>query len=302
MTVLLQISDPHFGTERAAVVEALVRFAHEQRPDVLLLSGDITQRATNAQFAAARAFVDRLRVPAALVIPGNHDIPLFNLAARLFSPYGHYRRAFGDALEPQFENDDVLVIALNTTRWYRREDGEVSATQIERVARGLGSARAAQWRIVVMHQPVVVTRDQDVTNLLHGREAAVQRWAAAGADLVIGGHIHLPFVLPLRERWPGLPRAMWAVQAGTAVSSRVRADAGNSVNVIRVGAAADAAAAEKTARPAAATVKIGPPATAAEGAAVAARRCCVVERWDHSAAAQRFERAAVYRLGGTHVG
>lgn len=275
MTVLLQVSDPHFGTERPEVVAALERFAHELRPGVLLLSGDITQRATVAQFAAARAFVDRLGVPVVLAIPGNHDIPLFNLAARLFSPYGRFSQAFGKDLEPQFENDDVLVLALNTTRWYRHADGDVSADQIDRVARRLEAARPAQTRIVVVHQPLAVTREQDRHNLLHGHEAAVRRWAAAGADVIVGGHIHLPFVLPLRERWPDLPRPVWAVQAGTAVSRRVRADAGNSVNVFRLGAAA------------------GEPAMA---------RRCVVERWDHSAAAQRFERVSVQDLRGAHAG
>ncbi|MDP3821547.1 MAG: metallophosphoesterase [Burkholderiales bacterium] len=279
MTVLLQVSDPHFGTERPEVVAALERFAHELRPGVLLLSGDITQRATVAQFAAARAFVDRLGVPVVLAIPGNHDIPLFNVAARLFSPYGHFSQAFGKELEPQFENDDVLVLALNTTRWYHHADGAVSVAQIERVARRLEAARPAQCRIVVVHQPVAVTREQDRHNLLHGHEAAVRRWAAAGADLVVGGHIHLPFVLPLRERWPDLPRPVWAVQAGTAVSRRVRADAGNSVNVFRVGASLVAAAA-------------GDPA--------AARRC-VVERWDHSAAAQSFEHVSVHELRNAHA-
>lgn len=280
MTVLLQISDPHFGTERPEVAGALERFAHDLRPGVLLLSGDITQRATVAQFAAARAFVDRIGAPTVLAIPGNHDIPLFNLAARLFSPYGHFSRAFGKDLEPHFENDEVLVLALNTTRWYRHADGAVSAAQIERVARRLETARPAQFRIVVVHQPVAVTRAQDRHNLLHGREEAVRRWAAAGADLIVGGHIHLPFVLPLRERWPGLPRPTWAVQAGTAVSRRVRADAGNSVNVFRVGASLPAAAALEP---------------------DSARRC-VVERWDHHAAAQRFERVSVHDLRASHAG
>ena len=279
MTILLQISDPHFGTERPEVAGALEHFVRELRPGIVLLSGDITQRATVAQFAAARAFVERLGVPLVLAIPGNHDIPLFNLAARLFSPYGHFSQAFGKDLEPQFENDEVLVLALNTTRWYRHADGAVSAAQIERVARRLEAARPAQSRIVVVHQPVAVTREQDRHNLLHGHEAAVRRWAAAGADMVIGGHIHLPFVLPLRERWPGLPRPVWAVQAGTAVSRRVRADAGNSVNVFRVGGSLPAAQ-----------------------AGVAAARRCVVERWDHSAAAQRFERVSVHELRGTHAG
>ena len=119
MTLLLQVSDPHFGTERSAAVDALVQLVHEQRPDVLLLSGDITQRATHTQFDSARAFVGRLQVPAILAIPGNHDIPLFNLAARLISPYARYMHAFGRDLEPEFENDEVLVMALNTTRRYR---------------------------------------------------------------------------------------------------------------------------------------------------------------------------------------
>ncbi len=273
MTVLLHASDPHFGTERSAAVEALVQLAHEQRPDVLLMSGDITQRATHRQFDDARAFVTRLHVPAIVAIPGNHDIPLFNLAARLISPYARYMHAFGRELEPEFENDEVLVIALNTTRRYRHVDGALSAQQVERVVRRLERARPAQWRMVLMHHPVAVTREQDRHNLLHGHEAAVQRWAAAGADLIAGGHIHLPFVLPLREPWPHLPRAMWAVQAGTAVSTRVRADAGNSVNIIRLGVAAPALD------------------TAAD-----ALRHCVIERWDHSAQNQRFERVQTVAL------
>ena len=278
MTVLLQVSDPHFGTERPPVVAALERFAQELQPDVLLLSGDITQRATHAQFRAARAFVDRLRVPVLIAIPGNHDIPLFNPAARLFAPYGHFQRAFGRELEPQFEDDEVLILALNTTRWYRHADGEVSALQVERVARQLERAQSSQWRIVVVHQPVAVTREQDRGNVLHGHEAAVRRWAAAGADLIVGGHIHLPFVLALNGRWPHLPRAVWAVQAGTAVSHRVRADAGNSVNVIRVGTAA----------------------RAAEEVDDAAPRYCAVERWDHMPATQRFERASAQLLRAAH--
>lgn len=279
MTVLLQVSDPHFGTERPEVAGALEQFVHRLRPGVLLLSGDITQRATVAQFAAARAFVDRLGVPTVLAIPGNHDIALFNIAARLFSPYGRFSQAFGKELEPQFENEEVLVLALNTTRWYRHADGELSKAQIERVARRLEAALPAQSRIVVVHQPVAVTREQDRHNLLHGHEGAVRRWAAAGADIIVGGHIHLPFVLPLRERWPDLPRPVWAVQAGTAVSRRVRADAGNSVNVFRVGA----------------SLPVAP-------SGAAAPRRCWVERWDHSAAAQRFERISVHDLRVSHAG
>ena len=86
MARLIQISDPHFGTEQPAVVEALRRFVRAEAPELVILSGDITQRARRGQFAAARAFIDSLQVPALLAIPGNHDIPLFNAAARLLRP------------------------------------------------------------------------------------------------------------------------------------------------------------------------------------------------------------------------
>lgn len=261
MTLLVQISDPHFGTEQAPVVEALVRLVCEQAPSIAILSGDITQRARRSQFRAARAFVDRLRVPHVLAVPGNHDIPLYNLAARVALPYAEFRRAFGSDLEPVFESDAVLVVTLNTTRPYLHEKGAVSARQVERVARRIERAGASQLRIVVTHQPVSVTRSEDRADLLHGHARAARRWAAAGADLILGGHIHLPFVQPLHEALRGLPRAVWAVQAGTAVSSRVRSDAGNSVNLIRC---ADASL----------------------------PRRCSVERWDYDAAADRFARVA----------
>ena len=86
---LLQVSDPHFGTEQVPVVAALRRLALDLRPDVLVLSGDVTQRARRSQFDAARRFVDALGVPARIVIAGNHDIPLFNLPLRLGHKAAH---------------------------------------------------------------------------------------------------------------------------------------------------------------------------------------------------------------------
>jgi 3',5'-cyclic AMP phosphodiesterase CpdA len=289
MTVLLQVSDPHFGTERPAVVHALERFAHALKPDVLLLSGDITQRATAAQFAAARAFVDRLAVPVRLVIPGNHDIPLFNVALRLLAPYARFRRAFGHDLQPHYECADVLVVAVNTTRSWRHADGQVSAAQIEQVAQRLLAAQPGQCRVVLVHQPVAVTRLQDHHNLLHGHDAAVQRWAAAGADLVVGGHIHLPYVVPVRPR-PARP--VWAVQAGTAVSWRVRADAGNSVNVIRIGADVEAGATAELAS----SSQIGGDGPDQPSLSSASARRFTIERWDHLTTSDRFERVQVHRL------
>ncbi|NDP37678.1 MAG: metallophosphoesterase [Rhodoferax sp.] len=257
MSVLLQISDPHFGTEQAEVVEALELLSQQHQPTVLVLSGDITQRARPSQFAAARAFTDRLGVPL-LSLAGNHDIPLLDLKQRLFHPYARYSAAFGAELEPVHASADLLVLGVNTTRWYRHKNGEVSRAQIERVASRLGSATPGQLRVVVVHQPVAVLMPEDRHDLLRGHAGALKRWAEAGCDLVMGGHIHLPYVVALA----GLAHPMWAVQAGTAVSKRVRDGAPNSVNLLRWGGAA-------------------------------APGCCLIEQWDFSASAKAFVRSRV---------
>lgn len=261
MTLLLQVSDPHFGTEQAPVVAALERLVAAERPDVLLLSGDITQRATATQFAAARAFVDLLQVPQVLAVPGNHDIPLFHLPQRLFNPYGRYRRAFGDDLEPVLDLPSVLVIGVNSTRRWRHVHGEVSPQQVETVARRLAAASARPWKIVVLHQPVAVPRETEDHNLVRGHALAIKYWREAGADMVVSGHIHLPFIKPLVTTGSA-QRVLWVVQAGTAVSARVRPEAPNSVNLIRVTDLADS--------------DTGP-------------RVAAVERWDYRAGGDAFE-------------
>ncbi|WP_029891413.1 metallophosphoesterase family protein [Polycyclovorans algicola] len=233
MSLLLQISDTHFGTEQPRVVEALVALAQALQPDLVVLSGDITQRARRSEFASARRFMARLDGPPTLVLPGNHDIPLFNLVARVVNPYGNHRRSFGTPLAPVIETPECLVIGVNTTRPWRHKDGEVSADQIEHVSQRLRVAPPEQLRIVVTHQPLHVPDQRDAHNLLHGHEAAARAWAAAGADVVMGGHIHRPYVRSVRDRFPDLLRELWCVQAGTAVSSRIRQEAPNSVNVLQ---------------------------------------------------------------------
>lgn len=231
VTTLLHISDTHFGTEQAPVVAALAQLSAQLAPDLLVLSGDITQRARTAQFAAARRFLDGLAVPY-ITLPGNHDLTVLNPLARLFSPYLGYRRVFGDDLEPVHESASLLVQCVKTTRWWRHIEGEVSAAQIDRVAARLRLAQPGQLRVVVVHQPLHVAGRTEARHLLRGREAALSAWAAAGADVVLGGHIHLPHVAELSPAGAHGARLIVA-QAGTALSSRLRRDAPNSVNVIR---------------------------------------------------------------------
>ena len=269
MSVLLHLSDTHFGTERPQVVEALVSLAAQQRPDVVVLSGDITQRARPDQFQAAKRFVDRLGAPV-LAIPGNHDIPLFDLWARLTQPYGRFAEVFGADVEPVYTSPSWLVLGVNTTRAGRHRHGEVSSAQVARVAGLLAAAAPDQLRVVVLHQPLAVADAAERVHVVRGHEQAARAWAQAGADVVLGGHIHLPFALPLRE----LARPLWVVQAGTAVSSRTRPGVPNSVNVLRWGGVA--------------STGTDPTQTAARSG-----RHCAVEQWDFSPELQAFVRKAV---------
>jgi len=264
MSVLLHLSDTHFGTEQPQVVEALVALAARQRPDVVVLSGDITQRARPEQFRAAKAFVDRLGAPV-LAIPGNHDIPLFDLWARLTRPYARFATAFGPDLEPVVDLPDGLIVGVNTTRAHRHRHGEVSGAQVARVVSLLAAAGPEQLRVVVVHQPLAVPDARERVHLLRGHDRAAQAWAAAGADLVLGGHIHLPFTLAVA----GLARRLVVVQAGTAVSTRTRPGVPNSVNLLRWGPSAAAKAI---------SLATAPPRFAG----------CLVERWDFSAPQQAF--------------
>ncbi len=233
MMSLLHVSDTHFGTERPAAVAALQRLSERLDPELLVVSGDLTQRARRRQFRAAAQALGALRARHRLVIPGNHDIPLFNLAARLVDPYGGFRRAFGTVLSPRIETPELLAVSVHTTRRWRHVNGTVSTRQIDDVARRLDGASPRQLRIVITHHPVHVPRAEEHHNLLRNHGAAIRAWSAAGADLILGGHIHLPYVLPLTPE----PHQTWIVQAGTAVSTRVRHDAPNSVNVLRYDAA-----------------------------------------------------------------
>ena len=261
MSTLLHISDLHFGTEVVPVIQALLELHGQLNPELVILSGDVTQRAKPEEFALARLFLNELKPRQLLALPGNHDIPLFRVWERVMSPYSLYKNALGEDLEPCFESDDVLAVGVNTTRPQRWEDGEISFEQIQRVTERLERSKGDQLRIVVTHHPVHIVATQDRKNLVNNGDAAVHAWTAAGADLFLGGHIHLPYVRPLSEHHLDLVRPSWVVQAGTGTSGRVRGNIPNSVNVIRFNAPGDDDIA----------------------------RTCIVERWDFDSPCSAFK-------------
>lgn len=226
---LLHLSDTHFGTEVPRVVLALERLVATLRPDLVLLSGDITQRATDEQFRRARDFLDRLPAPCRLLIPGNHDIPLFDPISRALVPYRRYRKGLGERdTDGVHDLVGLRVVRVKSTRRRRHVDGEISSQQVTRVAAALREAPSGSLRLVVTHHPLWVDRACDAHNVCRGAASALDAWRDAGADLLLAGHIHWPFV----QRLPG-PRPLWAVNAGTAVSARIRDGVPQSCNLLR---------------------------------------------------------------------
>lgn len=230
MIRLLHLSDTHFGTEVDDVIQAFWSRATELAPNVVVCSGDITQRARTEEFERAAAFFRRFGDVPRVTIPGNHDIPLWNVWERFTRPYARYESKFG-ALETTLETPLLTLVALNTTHPLRHKHGYVSPEQVERTSHHLRRSTDGQLRVVVTHQPLYVEAASDVQNQLRGNALAAQNWAESGADLVLGGHIHLPYFRPVPETF-GVSRSFWVAQAGTALSARVRSNAPNSFNMI----------------------------------------------------------------------
>ena len=231
MTRLAHLSDLHFGAERHEIVEGLLADLVSMRPSLVAVSGDLTQRARRREFVAARRFLDRIPFPT-LVVPGNHDIPLFDLISRFARPLARYRRYIQQEVDPFFSTAAVAVLGLNTARSNTWKNGRVSRAQIESLRRRFGPLPADVLKVLVTHHPFLPP-PEDPSPPLVGRAGEALRAAEdSGVDLVLAGHLHRGYTGDIRTHHLHIQRAILAVQAGTATSDRVRSD-GNSYNLIQ---------------------------------------------------------------------
>ncbi len=242
MLTLLHISDLHFGPVFLPEVgEALLRAASDSKPDIVVASGDFTQRAKARQFAAAREFLDRLPPVPCIVVPGNHDVPLYRVLERLVSPYGNYRKYLSDALDTVLKRDDAVIVALNTTApWSKIVEGRITRRQLDLCSEAFGDAPPGAARIVVAHHHFAPAPDyDDEHDVLRRARQAIDRFNELQVDLILGGHLHRAYIGNSLDLYPSKDRSsgIVIVHSGTTTSRRGRARERekNSFNLIKIG-------------------------------------------------------------------
>jgi len=232
MRVLVHVSDLHFGRVDRALLSPLTRRVHALRPNLVVVSGDLTQRAKSAEFRDARRFLDALPGPL-LVVPGNHDIPYYNFFQRFFQPLAKYRRYISSEVEPAFIDEEIAVVGVNTARSSVFKGGRINAAQIERVRERLCRLDERITKMVVTHHPFDLPEEHQARKLVGRARQAMEMFAACGADILLAGHLHTSHTGDTAARYKIGDYAALVVQAGTATSVRGRGEA-NSFNVLRI--------------------------------------------------------------------
>jgi 3',5'-cyclic AMP phosphodiesterase CpdA len=233
MRTIVHLSDLHFGRFDDALAAPLLATIHEMAPDLVVISGDLTQRARPREFQQARAFLDQLAWPF-LVVPGNHDVPMLNIAERLMDPLRRYRRYITTDLSPVFADDEMIVVGINSARGVaaRSGGGRLNMPQVDRAVKLLTSSTTPVAKVVVTHHPFDLPEGYAPGHLIGRAHPAMRKLAAVGADLFLAGHLHRSHVGATAERYKIAGHSALVVQAGT-LSTRERGEL-NAFNVIRL--------------------------------------------------------------------
>jgi 3',5'-cyclic AMP phosphodiesterase CpdA len=223
---IAHLSDVHFGANDLKIVSATEAWLERHQPDLVVISGDFTQRARVAQFREASAWLNRLRAAGhpILAIPGNHDIPLYDVVTRFAAPLRRYRRYISNDLSPWFENEQVAVLGINTARSLTFKDGRINRVQMALIEERFAAVSPEKTRILVTHHPLFampIGAGTELSEAVGRHERAVTAVCRAGVHVALAGHFHRTYAEAARKMVERAGGAL-VIQAGTATSTRLR--------------------------------------------------------------------------------
>jgi len=231
MRKIVHISDIHFGQADLGVVERVVEIINEIAPDLTVLSGDLTQRAKKAEFKAARSFLDRLPSPL-IVVPGNHDVPLYNIFDRFVHPLEKYGKYITSDLMPFYKDEEMAVLGINTARSLTIKGGRINGEQVTAIKNKMDGLEDKMMKVIVTHHPFDLPEGFDEDDIVGNAAEAMPVISASGADVFLAGHLHISSIVNSARRYKfDNGRAALIIQAGTAASVRVRGET-NSFNLL----------------------------------------------------------------------
>ncbi len=221
---LLHLSDLHFGKPfLPEVAEAVLTQSRELQPDVVVVSGDLTQRARDEQFRQVARYLERFQAPVA-VTPGNHDVPFYRFWERFLAPYRHYRRHISADVNTVTEVAGLVIVALNSSRRLTLTNGRIRRSQLDFASRAFTDAADGTVRIVVTHHHLAPPPDFEGGNVMPFARRALKRFTRLNVDLILAGHMHRSYIGSSLDFFPGelQRRGIVIVQCGTTTSSRGR--------------------------------------------------------------------------------
>ncbi|MFZ0392105.1 MAG: metallophosphoesterase family protein [Calditrichia bacterium] len=232
MKKIIHISDLHFGTEKPEIAEAVLKNISALQPDVVVVSGDLTQRARVSQYKAAQQYLKKIPFPQ-IVVPGNHDITLFDIFRRFINPLKRFKKFINPVVNPVYRDEEIAIMGINTARSLTWKEGRISVEQMAEMRKTFCPLPKEIFKILVTHHPFIPPPDDSGIKLVGRSKKALKVIAECEIELLLAGHLHHGYSGDVRTHYPLHKTSVLVVQAGTVFSRRIR-EMPNAYNFLEV--------------------------------------------------------------------